>query len=44
MMAELIAYAARTGTKRNLAGLRELGWRLLISAAGAIPCVRARSG
>lgn len=33
-MAELIAYAARTGTKRNLAGLRELGWRLLISAAG----------
>lgn len=34
MMAELIAYAARTGTKRNLAGLRELGWRLLISAAG----------
>lgn len=34
MMAELIAYAARTGTKRNLAGLRRLGWRLLVSAAG----------
>lgn len=34
MMAELIAYAARTGTQRNLSGLRELGWRLLISAAG----------
>ncbi len=33
-MAELIAYSVRTGTKRNLAGLRELGWRLLISAAG----------
>jgi len=33
-MAELIAYAVRTGTKRNLAGLRELGWRLLVSAAG----------
>jgi hypothetical protein len=33
-MAELIAYAARTGTKRNLEGLRRLGWRLLVSAAG----------
>jgi hypothetical protein len=33
-MAELIAYASRTGTKRNLAGLRSMGWRLLISASG----------
>jgi hypothetical protein len=33
-MAELIAYAARTGTKRNLAGIRKMGWRLLVSAAG----------
>lgn len=33
-MSELIAYAARTGTKRNLAGLRKMGWRLLVSAAG----------
>jgi len=33
-MAELIAYAARTGTARNLAGLRALGWRLLVSASG----------
>lgn len=32
-MAELIAYAARTGTKRNLAGIRSMGWRLLVSAA-----------
>ena len=34
-MGELIAYAARTGTKRNLVGLRELGWRLLISDLSA---------
>lgn len=33
-MAELIPYASRTGTKRNLAGLRDRGWRLLISATG----------
>lgn len=33
-MAELIAYAVRTGTKRNLIGLRKMGWRLLVSAAG----------
>lgn len=33
-MAELIAYASRTGTQRNLAGLRTMGWRLLISASG----------
>lgn len=30
-------YASRTGTKRNLAALREAGWRLLVSPAG---CVR----
>jgi hypothetical protein len=34
----MIAYASRTGTKRNLAALREAGWRLLVSAAG---CLRA---
>ncbi len=34
-MAPLIAYAARTGTRRNLAALRVRGWRLLVSAAGA---------
>lgn len=33
-MAELISYAVRTGTKRNLAGIRKMGWRLLVSAAG----------
>lgn len=33
-MSELLAYASRTGTKRNLAGLRAMGWRLLVSAAG----------
>lgn len=33
-MSELIAYASRTGTKRNLAGIRAMGWRLLVSAAG----------
>ena len=32
----MLAYASRTGTKRNLAALREHGWRLLISAAGRI--------
>lgn len=30
----MICYASRTGTKRNLAALREAGWRLLISRAG----------
>lgn len=30
----MIAYASRTGTRRNLAALREAGWRLLVSAAG----------
>ena len=31
----MIAYASRTGTRRNLAGLRAAGWRLLVSATGA---------
>lgn len=30
----MIGYASRTGTKRNLAALRDAGWRLLVSAAG----------
>jgi hypothetical protein len=30
----MIAYASRTGTRRNLAALRERGWRLLVSATG----------
>lgn len=34
MKRELICYASRTGTKRNLAALREAGWRLLVSRAG----------
>jgi hypothetical protein len=34
----VIPYASRTGTRRNLAALREAGWRLLVSAAG---CLRA---
>ena len=29
----MIAYASRTGTRRNLAALRAAGWRLLVSAA-----------
>ncbi len=32
----LIAYASRTGTRRNLAALRLAGWRLLISAAACL--------
>lgn len=32
----MIAYASRTGTKRNLAALRVAGWRLLVSAAGVL--------
>lgn len=32
----LIGYASRTGTRRNLALLRECGWRLLVSAAGVL--------
>jgi len=30
----VIAYASRTGTRRNLAALRARGWRLLVSATG----------
>lgn len=30
----LIAYASRTGTKRNLDALRERGWHILVSARG----------
>lgn len=32
----LIPYASRTGTRRNLAGLRARGWRLLVSARGVL--------
>lgn len=32
----MIAYASRTGTRRNLAALRGAGWRLLVSAAGVL--------
>lgn len=35
-MAELLAYASRTGTRRNLDALRERGWRLLVSASGVL--------
>ena len=31
----MIAYASRTGTRRNLEALRSAGWRLLVSATGA---------
>jgi hypothetical protein len=31
-----MAYASRTGTKRNLAALRAAGWRLLVSARGVL--------
>ena len=30
----MIAYASRTGTRRNLAALRGANWRLLVSATG----------
>lgn len=30
----MIAYASRTGTRRNLAALHEAGWRLIVSATG----------
>ena len=30
-----MAYASRTGTRRNLAALRAAGWRLFVSATGA---------
>lgn len=32
----MIAYASRTGTKRNLALLRRDGWRLMVSATGVL--------
>jgi hypothetical protein len=32
----MIAYASRTGTRRNLAALRRAGWRLMISAKGVL--------
>lgn len=32
----MMAYASRTGTKRNLAALRGAGWRLLVSAAACL--------
>lgn len=32
----MIRYASRTGTKRNLAALREAGWRLMVSARGVL--------
>jgi hypothetical protein len=32
----MIAYASRTGTRRNLAALRAAGWHLLVSAAGCL--------
>lgn len=31
-----MGYASRTGTRRNLAGLRARGWRLLVSARGVL--------
>lgn len=31
-----MAYASRTGTRRNLAVLRAYGWRLIVSARGAL--------
>ena len=32
----IIAYASRTGTRRNLDALRKAGWRLLVSARGVL--------
>jgi hypothetical protein len=32
----MIAYASRTGTKRNLEALRSAGWRLMVSARGVL--------
>lgn len=31
-----MAYASRTGTRRNLAALRQAGWRLMVSAKGVL--------
>lgn len=36
MQPEIIPYASRTGTIRNLDSLRRMEWRLLVSATGAI--------
>ncbi len=36
MTLPLMAYASRTGTRRNLAALRSAGWGLLVSACGAL--------
>lgn len=35
-MSDLVAYASRTGTIRNLASLRAAAWRILVSAAGKL--------
>jgi hypothetical protein len=35
-VAPIIAYASRTGTRRNLDALRARGWRLLVSATGTL--------
>jgi hypothetical protein len=32
----MIAYASRTGTRRNLSALRAAGWRLFVSARGVL--------
>jgi len=32
----MIAYASRTGTRRNLDALRKAGWRLMVSARGVL--------
>lgn len=32
----MMAYASRTGTKRNLEALRAAGWRLMVSARGVL--------
>lgn len=34
VLAAMICYASRTGTRRNLSALREAGWRLLVSRTG----------
>ncbi|WP_137887604.1 hypothetical protein [Pseudomonas sp. 2FE] len=36
MPPSMVAYASRTGTRRNLDALRNAGWRLLVSAAGVL--------
>lgn len=33
---EMVSYASRTGTKQNLAAMREAGWRLLVSPTGVL--------